>query len=80
MWSIRVSDANDASVCAEGSQEGIFGENREDEATSNVNAHGSSIVFIGPGCEADVCISAGARIGGYMHVFEGVSAMGDPYL
>ena len=35
------------------------------------NTHRSSIVFIGPGGEADVRISAGARIGRYMHVFEG---------
>ena len=59
---------------------GIFGDYREDEATSNVNAHGSGIVFIGLGCEADVRISAGARIGGYMRVFEGASATGDPHL
>lgn len=50
---------------------GIFAENREDEATSNGNAHGSSIVSMGPEGEMDVPIGAGTGLGGYMRVLEG---------
>lgn len=50
---------------------GVFAENREDEVTSNGNAHGGGIMFMGPEGEPDMRIGAGAGIGGYMRMFEG---------
>ncbi|KAG6372178.1 hypothetical protein JVT61DRAFT_7971 [Boletus reticuloceps] len=48
---------------------GVLTENREDEVTSNVDVHGSGIMFRGPEGDADVRIGAGTGIGGYMRVF-----------
>ncbi|KAH0833391.1 hypothetical protein J3R83DRAFT_12495 [Lanmaoa asiatica] len=55
---------------------GIFAEGREDEAILNGNAHGSSVVFMGPGGEGDVRVGAGTGISGYMRMFEGSGGAG----
>lgn len=55
----------------------IFSEGREDEQTSNGNAHESGVVFMGPDGEADVRVGAGTGIGGYMRGFEGSGSAGN---
>ncbi|KAG8212822.1 hypothetical protein J3R82DRAFT_11116 [Butyriboletus roseoflavus] len=52
---------------------GIFTESQEDEATPNGNAHGSGVVFMGPGGEMGVRLGTGT---GYMRAFEGSGGAG----
>ncbi|KAF8553996.1 hypothetical protein OG21DRAFT_1485005 [Imleria badia] len=53
-----------------------FRKNREDEATSNGNAHGSGVVFMAPEGGAEVRAGTGTGIGAYMRVFEGSGSGG----